>query len=487
MSIDAALRHDQLFIGGGWVAPQSSRRIPVASASTEEDIGSVPDGVEADVDAAVDAARAAFDDPSGWAHWEPTQRAEALERLAAIQDMRADEFARRVSMQNGMPIAISRQFEAVFPAVLMRYYADLIRATQTCELRRGLLGGQVSVDRKPIGVVGAIVPWNFPQALTAFKLAPGLAAGNTFVIKPSPETVLDAFLLAECIEEAGFPAGVVNIVPGGRELGAYLVSHPRIDKVAFTGSTAAGRHIAEACGRLLRPVTLELGGKSAAIVLDDADLLGSVKNLFGATLLNNGQTCYLGTRVLAPRSRYDEVVDVVSGLAGSLRVGDALDEATQIGPMSTSTHRDRVESYIAKGRDEGARITVGGGRPGGRGWFVEPTVFAEVDNSHTIAREEIFGPVLAVIPYDGDDEAVAIANDSDFGLGGSVWGTDIDRAGAVARRIHTGSIGINHYMIDPVAPFGGVKSSGIGRELGPEGLAAYQQIQTVYVTPPTAV
>ena len=339
--------------------------------------------------------------------------------------------------------------------------------------------------REPIGVVGAIVPWNYPQTLAAFKYGAALAAGCTVVMKPSPETVLDAFLLAEAIEAAGIPAGVINIVPGGRELGAYLVAHRDVDKVAFTGSTAAGRRVAETCGRLLRPVTLELGGKSAAIVLEDADLdLAKIGNdLFAATLVNNGQTCYLGTRVLAPRSRYDEVVDTLAAFASSMAVGDALDPGTQIGPMASQTHRDRVEGYIAKGSSDGARLVVGGGRPRDldRGWFVEPTVFADVDNSSTIAQEEIFGPVLSVIPYGDVDDAIRIANDTDYGLGGSVWTTDAERGKDVARRVRTGTIGINKYLPDPAAPFGGIKASGIGRELGPGAISAYQQFKSIYV------
>jgi aldehyde dehydrogenase (NAD+) len=277
---------------------------------------------------------------------------------------------------------------------------------------------------------------------------------------------------------------VISIVPGGREIGAYLVQHRDVDKVAFTGSTAAGRRIAETCGRLLRPVTLELGGKSAAIVLDDADLdLAKIGNdLFAATLVNNGQTCYLGTRVLAPRSRYDEVVDMLATFVTSLAVGDALDPATQIGPMASQTHRDRVEGYVAEGASDGARVVVGGGRPKDldRGWFVEPTVFAEVDNSSTIAQEEIFGPVRSVISYEDVDDAIRTANDSDYGLGGSVWTADPDCGKDVARRVRTGTIGINGYAPDPGAPFGGVKASGIGRELGPEAITAYQQLKSIY-------
>jgi acyl-CoA reductase-like NAD-dependent aldehyde dehydrogenase len=434
----------------------------------------------------VAAARAASDDPSGWPSWEASARADAMERLADLLENRGDDIAQRVSMQNGMPIAISRRIEAVFPPMLLRYYAGLIRQLPLVEERDGLLGGRISLEKHPIGVVGAIVPWNYPQSLLAFKLAPALAAGCSLVVKPSPETVLDCFVVSECVAEAGIPPGVVNFVPGGREIGAYLVAHPRIDKVAFTGSTAAGRAIAETCGRLLRPVTLELGGKSAAIFLDDANLPELAQAIFMATMLNNGQTCLLSTRILAPRTRYEEVVGTFGAIASSLKIGSAMDETTQIGPMASKTHRERVLRYIEKGKSEGARVVTGGGAPAAldRGWFVEPTIFADVDPNHTIAREEIFGPVLGVIPYDSVDEAVAIANDSPYGLAGTVWTQDQEKALSLARRVQTGSIGINHFNLDPAAPFGGVKDSGIGKELGPEGLTAYQRLQTVFVTAP---
>jgi aldehyde dehydrogenase (NAD+) len=477
------LVYESLFIGGKWVAPTSSRTIDVVSASSEESLGSVPEAVEADVDAAVDAARRAFDGPHGWRTWNPADRATVLERLADALDSRAEETARRVSAQNGMPITTAREVEGAFPQAVLRFYAELIRDLPLEDVRVGRFGGRIRVSRTPIGVIGGIVPWNFPQTLTAFKLGPALAMGCTLVLKPSPETVLDAQLFAEAADEAGLPAGVVNIVQGGRETGRYLVEHPHIDKVAFTGSTAAGRLIAETCGRLLRPVTLELGGKSAAIVLDDADLGANLDGLLGATMLNSGQTCHLSTRILAPASRYGEIVDTVTDFVKTLTVGDALDESTQIGPMASSRQRDRVESYIAKGSGEGARLTTGGGRPAGldRGWFVEPTVFADVDNSATIAQEEIFGPVLSVISYKDVDDAVRIANDSDFGLGGTVWTTDPQRGEAVAARVQTGTIGINFYQPDPAAPFGGIKASGLGRELGPEGLTAYQAIKSTYL------
>ncbi len=486
MSTQTMIDSAELFIGGEWVPPHGSGRISVLAASTEEVVGSVPDGTNADIDVAVRAARSAFDDPGGWSSWSSEDRAQALERLAGALAGRGEQIAQRVSLQNGMPISFALQVEGVFPGLLAQYYAGLIRRTALQEDRAGLLGGTIHVLRKPVGVVGAIVPWNYPQTLAMFKLAPLLAAGCTVVMKPSPETVLDNLLLAEAIIEAGLPPGVVNLVPAGREVGAYLVEHPGVDKVTFTGSSASGRMIARRCGELLRPVTLELGGKSAAIVLDDADLAGSTEALFGATMANNGQTCNIGTRVLAPRARYDEVLEVFSGLASGLVVGDSLDPATQVGPVASARQRERIEGYIEKGRADGGRIVAGGGRPPEleRGWFVQPTIFADVDNSDTIAREEIFGPVLAVIPYDSVDQAVAMANDSEFGLGGSVWSRDPERAQDVARRVQTGSIGINHYMLDPAAPFGGVKASGIGRELGPEGLEAYLQLQSIYEAAP---
>jgi acyl-CoA reductase-like NAD-dependent aldehyde dehydrogenase len=311
-----------------------------------------------------------------------------------------------------------------------------------------------------------------------------LAAGCSVVLKPAEGTVLDAFLMAEAAAAAGLPDGVINVVPGGREVGAYLVEHPGVDKVSFTGSTGAGRWIAEACGRLLRPVTLELGGKSAAIILDDADMASSIEPLFGCTLLNNGQICWLNTRVLAPRSRYTEIVDAITDFTRSLKVGDPLDPETKIGPLVSQRQRERVEGYIAKGKSEGARMTTGGKRPFDRGWFLEPTIFADLDNNATVSREEIFGPVLSLIPYSNVQDAIALANDSIYGLGGSVWSSDAERATNVARRVHSGTVGVNHYVNDPVAPFGGIKQSGMGRELGPEGLHAFQVYKTIYLPPP---
>ena len=479
--------YPQLYISGTWTAPAGHDTIGVYSPATEERIGSVPRGTEADIDAAVTAARTAFDAPDGWATWHPKERADVLERFAVVLEARAAETARRVSMQNGMPIWVAQQFEAVFPALLLRYYSDLMTSAPVEESRAGMFGGTSLVSKQPIGVVGAIVPWNVPQGISFLKIAPALAAGCSVVLKPAEETVLDAFLMAEAAAAAGLPDGVINVVPGGREVGAYLVEHPGVDKVSFTGSTAAGRWIAEACGRLLRPVTLELGGKSAAIVLDDADLLSLIEPFFGATLLNNGQICWLNTRVLAPRSRYTEIVDTITDLVRSLTIGDPLNPETKVGPLVSQRQRERVEGYIAKGKSEGARMTTGGSRPAGldRGWFLEPTIFADLDNNATVSREEIFGPVLSLIPYSDEQEAVAIANDSVYGLGGTVWSSDPERAANVARRVRSGTIGVNQYVNDPVAPFGGIKQSGMGRELGPEGLHAFQVYKTIYM-PATA-
>ncbi|HVW43399.1 MAG TPA: aldehyde dehydrogenase [Amycolatopsis sp.] len=477
-----SVAYDSLFIDGGWVAPATDRRIDVVNATTEESLGSVPEASEEDVDRAVLAACQAFDG-SAWGSAEPGERAAVLNRFADALEKRADQVTRTVSQQNGMPLSLSEQFEGGYAVALLRYYAALATSTEFEERRPSPLGFDTLVRRSPIGVVGAIVPWNYPVVLAVTKIAPALAAGCTVVLKPSPGTVLDSFILAEAAEEAGVPAGVLNWVPGGRELGAYLVSHPSVDKIAFTGSTAAGRLIGERCGRLMRPVSLELGGKSAAVILDDADLDKVTEGLYFASLANNGQTCMACTRILAPRSRYDEVVDAIGGWLGGLQVGDPLEPSTQVGPLASAEHRDRVEGYIAKGRGEGARVVLGGGRPAGfdRGWFVEPTLFADVDNASTIAQQEIFGPVLSVIPYDQDEDAVRIANDSEYGLGGTVWSADSARATDLARRVKTGTIGVNGYVIDLNAPFGGVKGSGIGREFGPEALAGYLQLKSIYL------
>ncbi len=466
----------QLYIDGQFRVADKGH--PVLEAATGELLGDGASATEADIDEAVAAARAALPE---WRSASPDHRAQALLAFAAALHRRAQSTSELVSRENGMPMRLSSGANGLFPAGLLGYYAKLITETPIEEVRPSAVGHTI-VRREAVGVVAAIVPWNYPQALAAFKFAPALAAGCTVVLKASPETALDALIFAEAAEEAGLPAGVFNVVPGGAEAGAHLVSHPGVDKVSFTGSTAVGRIIGEACGRLLRPVTLELGGKSAAVILDDADLDATMKGLKSVSFVNNGQTCFLGSRILAPRSRYAEVVEAVAGLASGLTVGDPLDKATDIGPVVSARQRERVLDYIETGKISGAKLVAGGGVPRDqpRGWFVSPTVFADVDNSDRIAQEEIFGPVLAVIPYDGDEQAIALANDTEFGLAGTVWSTDTDRATEVARELRSGTVGVNDYQLDIGSPFGGVKASGIGRELGPEGLDEFFDLKSIY-------
>jgi aldehyde dehydrogenase (NAD+) len=471
--------HDRFYIGGEWVEPAGSELIDVISPHTEEVIGRVPDGTAADMDRAVAAAREAFDN-GPWPWMAPEERAAAVGKLADLYAAKLGEFAELITEEMGSPITFSQLAQAPQPQMMLSYFAELGKTFPFEDERQGLFG-PVTVRREPVGVVAAIVPWNVPQFTIMTKLPAALVAGCTVVIKPAPETPLDSYLLAELIHEAGIPAGVVNIVPAGREAGEHLVSHPGVDKVAFTGSTAAGRRIGAICGEQLKRCSLELGGKSAAIILDDADLAATVGWLEMASLMNNGQACVAQTRILAPRSRYDETVDAVVGMVSGLKVGDPGDAATQIGPLVAKRQQDRVEGYIAVGQEEGAKLVTGGSHASGhdRGWYVAPTVFADVDPGMRIAREEIFGPVLAVIPYESEADAIAIANDSDYGLAGTVWTADNDHGMEVARKVRTGTYGVNMYMIDTCAPFGGYKSSGIGRELGPEGLMQYLELKSI--------
>ncbi|MEM9438370.1 MAG: aldehyde dehydrogenase [Pseudomonadota bacterium] len=472
--------HDRFFIGNQWAKPATDAQFTIKNASTGETVGTTAEAGTADIDAAVAAARSAFDGGE-WPRMAPSERATIMRRFAQELRARSPQTAEAVSTQNGMPISISGAFEGDVAPNILDYYADLADEMVLEDVRPSQFGTETFVQRLPVGVVAAIIPWNFPVNLSLVKLGPAMAAGCTMVIKPSPGTVLDSYVMAEAALAAGVPAGVLNWVPADREVGQYLIEHPGIDKVAFTGSTAAGRKIAARCGELLRPVTLELGGKSAAILLEDTDLETFTQGIPTACLLNNGQTCYLGTRILAPKSRYDEVVEAVAGFVGALKVGDALDPETHVGPLASEEHRARVERYIEIGKSEG-RLVTGGRRPGTSqgGWFVEPTVFADVDNAATIAREEIFGPVLSIIPYEGEEQAIEIANDSDFGLGGSVWSQDKAHAKAVAEKVHTGSIGLNGYVISVGSPFGGIKQSGIGREFGPEAMNAYQTYKSIF-------
>lgn len=473
----------QHFIDGGWVDPVDGGLISVDSPATGLQVGTAPEASAADMDAAVSAARAAFEQ-GDWRRMSAAERAIVMNRAADLIEARGDELADVITHELGCTLAFSRAAHVPSPIRHLRYYASLAEVAEVVDFREDGVN-RSAVVTEPVGVVAAVTPWNGPLSNPMLKSGPALAAGCSIVVKPPPEAPLASFFLADALAEAGLPAGVFNLVPGGREAGRHLVAHPEVDKVAFTGSTAAGRSIMAACAERIARVTLELGGKSAAIILDDADLDTLAARLLPMALMVNGQACIAQTRILAPRPRYDEVVEALAAGMQSQVVGDPFDTQTTIGPLVSEAQRDRVEGYIALGRSEGARIVTGGGRPSGndRGWFIEPTVFADVDNAMRIAREEIFGPVIGVTPYDTEAEAVAIANDSIYGLSGSVWSADAERALGIARGMRTGMISLNGAPQAYGTPFGGFKQSGIGREMGPEGLQAYLEKKTIAVGP----
>ena len=473
---------NSLFVDGNFVDAQSSARLPVINPSTEQTIGSIVDSVEADVDYAVSAAEKSLQSDA-WSTLDPNERAKYIRALGDALNDRVEQMAELITSQNGMPISRSR----VSSSLLCNdyyYYADLAESLQIEEIRTGG-NGYAIVRREPVGVAALITPWNGPQSSLSRKLGPALAAGCTAVIKPAPETSLDAFLLAEAVQESEIPDGVINVITGGREAGAALVRHPGVRKVALTGSTNAGREVAHSCVDTMKRVTLELGGKSAAILLDDVDLEVFAPFVASACSPNTGQVCRALTRVLAPRSRYDDVVAVVADALSAVPMGDPWDPAVDFGPLASARQRERVEMYIAIGKSEGANVVVGGGRPSELpvGFYVKPTVFANVTNDMRIAREEIFGPVLVVIPYDDEEDALRIANDSEYGLGGGVFTRDPEHGTDIARRVQTGTIGVNIYGLSSNAPFGGVKNSGVGRELGPESVNAYLEYKTIYRGP----
>jgi aldehyde dehydrogenase (NAD+) len=473
--------YDRLFIGGDWIAPEGTETIGVISPSTEEVIGRVPEGTEADIDKAVAAARTAFD-RGPWPRMTPVERGAILAQVAAQVTAEMGDMAAIITAEMGSPITFSTLGQVLAPTMIFNYYAELASTFAFDEVRAGLLNPSVLVTKEPVGVVGAIAPWNVPLFIAAAKLAPSLLAGCTVVYKPAPETPFDAFRLAEIFADAGLPKGVLSVVPAGREVSEHLVTHPGVDKISFTGSGVGGKRIGGLCGERLKRCTLELGGKSAAIILDDADLSTTIPTLLPNAIMNNGQACIAQTRILAPRGRYDEVVDaVVTGVAAMV-VGDPMDPATEVGPVVAERQRDRIEGYLRSGLEEGATVALGGGRPSDldKGWYVQPTVFSHVDNKMKIAQEEIFGPVLVVIPYDGDEQAVEIANDSNYGLCGSVWTADNDRGLGVARQVRTGTYMLNAPVpIDFTAPFGGFKESGVGREFGPEGLESFLEKKSI--------
>ncbi|MEV0249561.1 aldehyde dehydrogenase [Nocardia sp. NPDC050712] len=467
------MHYDSLFIGGKWTAPASSERLQVISPVTVEPVGSVPVVERADVDAAVAAARQAFD--SGpWPQTPPEERAQVLTRAARLIEERSAELVAALSAEMGAPQMFAMMLNQIPATAALDTYAGLAKSFPWNETRTGMFG-TTRVTREPRGVVAAVTAWNVPLFLAVNKLAPALLAGCTVVLKPAPLTPITANMVADIFTDAGLPEGVLSVLPAEAEVAEYLVSHPDVDKVTFTGSTAVGRKIGAIATGQLKTVSLELGGKSAAIILEDADLAAAIPQLAFSGLMNSGQGCVAQTRILAPRSRYDEIIDALVAHVKTMKAGDPTDPSVQLGPLISEAQRDRVEGYIAKGKAEGARLVLGGGRPEGvdRGWFVEPTIFVDVDNKSTIAQEEIFGPVLAVIPYETEEEAIAIANDSEYGLAGSVWTTDIEHGAEIAAKVRTGTYAINWYAFDPGAPFGGYKNSGLGRENGPEGIDAF--------------
>jgi betaine-aldehyde dehydrogenase len=471
---------DQLYINGKWVKPAGSGTIAVVSASTEEVIGRIPEGNAADADAAVAAARAAFD---GWAATAPAERAALLQKIHEGMKARTDEIARTICAEVGMPLKLAARIQAGSPTFTFAMYAKMLPGFAFEETV-----GNSLVLREPVGVVAAITPWNYPLHQIAAKVAPALAAGCTVVLKPSEVAPLNAFILAEIIHAAGLPAGVFNLVTGtGPVVGEALVGHTGVDMVSFTGSTRAGKRVSELASATVKRVALELGGKSASVILDDADLATAVKGTINACFLNSGQTCTAHTRMLVPESKYGEVAEIAKEVAASFTVGDPFGDSAKLGPLTSSVQRDRVRAYIAKGIAGGAELLIGGAEPPEglpRGWYVKPTVFGRVDPKATIAQEEIFGPVLSIITYRDEDEAVRIANDSPYGLAGGVWSGDEERAKRVARRIRAGQIDINGGPFNMLAPFGGFKQSGNGRELGRYGLEEFLEYKSLQLRPP---
>ncbi|MFE5287731.1 aldehyde dehydrogenase [Nocardia sp. NPDC056611] len=478
------MEYQSLFIGGRWTAPAGPDTLPVVSPATLETVGSVPVVTRADVDAAVAAARRAFD--SGpWPATPPEERAALLSRVVALLDQKSGDIANALSAETGAPPMVASTLNYVSGRATLDFYAGLGKSFPWTESRTGLFG-TARVSREPVGVVAAVIAWNVPIFLAINKLAPALLAGCSVVLKPAPLTPLATNLLADIFAEAGLPEGVLSVLPAEADASEYLVSHPGIDKVTFTGSSAVGRKIASIAGSQLKRCSLELGGKSAAILLPDMNIEDMPKLAFSG-LMNSGQACVAQTRILAPRGRYDEILEALTASVDLFPLGLPDDPAAQLGPLISKAQRERVEGYIAKGKDEGARLIRGGGRPDDLpGWYVQPTVFADVDNGMTIAREEIFGPVLSVLPYDTEEEAIAIANDSDYGLAGSVWTADIEHGATVASKVRTGTYAINWYAFDACAPFGGYKTSGIGRENGPEGLDAYCETKSLLMPMGTA-
>ncbi|ALF88233.1 MULTISPECIES: aldehyde dehydrogenase family protein [Ralstonia solanacearum species complex] len=473
---------DRLFINGRWVAPQGKGVIDVIHSTTEAVMGTIPEGSAADAEAAVATARAAFD---GWAATPAPKRAEFLQKIADGLKARTEELAQLIAGEVGMPIKLARAIQVGGPVYNWANFARLLGSFAFEERV-----GNSLVVREPVGVVGAITPWNFPLNQITLKVAPALAAGCTVVLKPSEVAPLNAFVLAEVIEAAGLPPGVFNLVTGyGPVVGEVLASHPEVDMVSFTGSTRAGKRVAELASQTVKRVALELGGKSASLILEDADLAAAVKGTLSACFLNSGQTCSAHSRMLVPHTRYEEVKALAKQLAATYVPGDPALETTRLGPLISAVQRDRVLGYIRKGLEEGAELITGGpDKPEGvsTGYFVRPTVLGNVKPSDTVAREEIFGPVLTILCYDSEEDAIRIANDSIYGLAGGVWSGDEARAIRVARRIRTGQVDINGGPFNMQAPFGGYKQSGNGREHGKYGLEEFLEYKALQLKPAQA-
>lgn len=468
----------RFFIGGKWVEPSSAETLPIISPLTENRLLTMPGACPQDVEAAVAAARNAFDN-GPWPRMTPHERAAILRRLSEAVAARHGTFARAWTGQVGAPIGFTNMFTGMVPSYY-DYYADLAE-TFAFEDVRPTAQGHARVIREPVGVCAFVLPWNAPLILLSQKLAAGLLSGSTFVVKPSPETPVEALLLAECAQEAGLPAGVLNVIPGGREAGEALVSHGHVDKVSFTGSTVAGKRIGAICADRVARCSLELGGKSAAIICDDADLGATLPALLPVAMPFSGQICFSQTRILVSERRHDDVVAALAAAFEAVPLGDPWDEATQLGPLSMARQHERVLDYIETGKAEGARLVTGGGNGGfNQGYFVEPTLFDGVTTTMRIAREEIFGPVISVLRYRDETEAIRIANDSDFGLSGTVFTTDLARGERIARGVRTGNVSINALQLDPGVPFGGFKQSGVGREAGPEGLSAFLETKAIF-------
>jgi acyl-CoA reductase-like NAD-dependent aldehyde dehydrogenase len=466
---------DKLYIDGTWVSSTGTGTIDVLNASTEEVMGRIPDGTPEDVDKAVQAARRAF---PGWAATDKEERAKYLQRITEGLQARMADIGNIVAQEVGMPINLSTMIQAGLPIMTFGSVGQLV---DTFPFEEQI--GNSLIVREPVGVVGAITPWNYPLHQIAAKVAPAMAAGCTVVLKPSEVAPLNAFILAEIVDEAGLPPGVFNLVTGvGPVVGEAIAAHPGVDMVSFTGSTRAGRRVSELAAKTVKRVALELGGKSPNVILRDADLGRAVPDGVAKAFINSGQTCSALTRMIVPREKLPEVEQLAVQAAETYTPGDPFSAESRLGPLVSATQRERVRGYIRKGIDEGAKLLTGGAdAPEGldKGYFVRPTVFSEVDPDSTIAQEEIFGPVLSIIPYDNEAEAVEIANNSVYGLAGGVWSGDAERATAVARQLRTGQVEVNGGSFNPMAPFGGYKQSGHGRELGRFGLEEYLEVKSL--------